>query len=106
MSTKVTIPPVVVDELVCKYDAGKTINGLVEQYPYSYRKIRQALLDAGVTLGPPKVQLPPTPPGFVARYKYGMSIRQLGKLHGMSYNQARNILLAEGVALRGRGQST
>jgi uncharacterized protein (DUF433 family) len=98
------IPDDVVNELVDRYDAGETITGLVAQFPYSFRKIRTALIDAGVTLGPPRIPLQPTPPGLVNAYRYGRSIRQLAATHGLSYNQVRNILLAEGVELRRRGQ--
>ncbi|WP_091622853.1 helix-turn-helix domain-containing protein [Amycolatopsis saalfeldensis] len=94
---------VVVAELVECYAAGETIEGLVARYPFSYRKIRTALLDAGVTLRPPKIPLPPTPPGLADAYRDGRTIRQLAATYGMSYNQTRNILLAEGVELRSRG---
>ncbi|GAB3150192.1 hypothetical protein GCM10027258_47900 [Amycolatopsis stemonae] len=63
------------------------------------------LIDAGVTLRPPRIPLPPTPPGLVYACHHGRSIRQLGTTHGMSYSQTPNILLAEGVDLRRRGQS-
>jgi uncharacterized protein (DUF433 family) len=98
------IPDDVVREIVAGYAAGETIEGLVARLPYSYRKIRTALLDAGVTLRPPRIPLPPTPPGLVNAYLDGRSIRQLATTYGMSYNQTRNILLAEGVELRRRGQ--
>ncbi|MGK3204521.1 helix-turn-helix domain-containing protein [Amycolatopsis sp. MEPSY49] len=98
------VPDDVVRELVEHYAAGETLEGLVARYPYSYRKIRTALLDAGVTLRPPRIPLPPTPPGLVDAYRDGRSIRQLATAYGMSYNQTRNLLLAEGVELRRRGQ--
>lgn len=94
---------VTVAELVECYAAGETIEGLVARYPFSYRKIRTALLDEGVKLRPPKIPLPPTPPGLVNAYRGGRSIRQLAVTYCMSYNQTRNILLAEGVELRSRG---
>lgn len=99
-----SLPDDVVQELVEHYAAGETIEGLVAQYPYSYRKIRTALLDAEVTLRPPRIPLPPTPPGLANAYVDGRSIRQLASKHGLSYNQTRNILLDEGVELRPRGQ--
>jgi hypothetical protein len=98
------IPDDVVRELVDHYTAGETIESLVARHPYSYRKIRTALIDAGVTLRPPRIPLPPTPPGLVNAYLDGRSIRRLATTYGMSYNQTRNILLAEGVELRRRGQ--
>ncbi|WP_410648885.1 helix-turn-helix domain-containing protein [Amycolatopsis sp. cmx-4-54] len=91
-------------ELVRRYNGGETIEGLAESCALSYRKVRTILLAAGVTLRPPKIQLPPTPPGLVNAYLAGRSIRQLAKIHGMGYNQIRRILLAEGVVLRPRGR--
>jgi helix-turn-helix protein len=93
-----------VRRLVADYVAGETIESLVGRLPYSYRKIRTALIDAGVTLRPPRIPLPPTPPGLVNAYLDGRTIRQLATTYGMSYSQTRNILLAEGVELRRRGQ--
>ncbi|MEU7786505.1 hypothetical protein [Amycolatopsis sp. NPDC049159] len=92
-------------ELVADYVAGETIESLVARHPYSYRKIRTALIDAGVTLRPQRIQLPPTPPGLVNAYLDGRTIRQLAATYGMSYGQTRNILLAEGVELRRRRRS-
>ncbi|WP_410638066.1 helix-turn-helix domain-containing protein [Amycolatopsis sp. lyj-346] len=100
----VEIDPAIVAELVDQYAAGETIERLVARYPFSYRKIRATLIDEGVTLRPPKIPLPPTPPGLVNAYNFGRSIRQLAASYGLSYNQTRNILLAEGVQLRTRGQ--
>ena len=92
-------------EHLCRwYEAGATIEGMVEVTPFSYRKIRTALLDAGVTLRPPQILLPPCPPGMVSAYKQGASIRQLAARYGHSYNQNRNMLLHAGVTLRRRGQ--
>ncbi|MGW5718363.1 helix-turn-helix domain-containing protein [Amycolatopsis sp. NPDC003865] len=98
------VPDDVVRELVEHYAAGDTIEGLVARYPFSYRKIRTVLLDAGITLRPQRIPLPPTPPGMVEAYLEGRSIRQLADTYGLSYNQTRNVLLAEGVELRRRGQ--
>lgn len=98
------IPVDVVRELALRYAAGDTLESLVARYPYSYRKIRTTLIDAGVTLRPPRIPLPPTPPGLVNAYLDGRSIRRLATTYGMSYNQTRNILRAEGVELRRRGQ--
>lgn len=98
------IPVDVVRALTASYTAGETLESLAARYPYSYRKIRTSLIDTGVTLRPPRILLPPTPPGLVNAYLDGRSIRQLAAIHGMSYNQTRNILLAEGVELRRRGQ--
>ncbi|MEU3767192.1 hypothetical protein AB0E55_19265 [Amycolatopsis keratiniphila] len=92
------------DELVRLYNDGETIEGLAGRYALSYHKVRTTLLAAGVKLRPPKIQLPPTPPGLVNAYLAGRSIRQLADIHGMSYNQTRRILLAEGVTLRPRGR--
>ncbi|AUI57286.1 hypothetical protein [Amycolatopsis sp. BJA-103] len=92
------------DELVRLYNEGETIENLAARFGLSYRNARTALLAAGVTLRPPKIQLPPTPPGLVNAYLAGRSIRQLADIHGMSYNQTRRILLAEGVVLRPRGR--
>ncbi|MER7859315.1 MULTISPECIES: helix-turn-helix domain-containing protein [Amycolatopsis] len=92
------------DELVRLYNDGETIESLAARYALSYHKVRTTLLAAGVTLRPPKIQLPPTPPGLVNAYLAGRSIRQLADIHGMSYNQTRRILLAEGVTLRPRGR--
>ncbi|WP_410640365.1 helix-turn-helix domain-containing protein [Amycolatopsis sp. lyj-346] len=103
-SVPAEIPAELVRHLVDRYTAGETIESLVAGHPYSYRKIRVALLDAGVTLRPPRIPLPPTPPGLINAYREGRSIRQLATTYGMSYNQTRNILLAEGVELRRRGQ--
>ncbi|MFF1610685.1 helix-turn-helix domain-containing protein [Amycolatopsis sp. NPDC058278] len=103
-SVPAEIPAELVQVLVDRYAAGETIESLVARHPYSYRKIRVALLDAGVTLRPPRIPLPPTPPGLVNAYLDGRSIRQLATTYGMSYNQTRNVLLAEGVELRRRGQ--
>jgi hypothetical protein len=100
----VEIDPATVAELAARYAGGETLESLVAQYPFSYRKIRAALIDAGVTLRPPKIPLPPTPPGLVNAYNFGRTIRQLAATHGMSYTQTRNVLLAEGVQLRSRGQ--
>ncbi|MGW4826198.1 helix-turn-helix domain-containing protein [Amycolatopsis japonica] len=91
-------------EIVRRYELGETIEGLAASHALSYRKVRTTLLAAGVTLRPPKIQLPPTPPGLVNAYLAGRSIRQLADIHGMSYNQTRRILLAEGVVLRPRGR--
>ncbi|GAB3159799.1 hypothetical protein GCM10027258_73810 [Amycolatopsis stemonae] len=103
-SSPEAIPDDEVRQLVDDYVGGETIESLVARLPYSYRKIRTALIDAGVTLRLPRIPLPPTPPGLVNAYLDGRSIRQLATTYGMSYNQTRNILLAEGVELRRRGQ--
>ncbi|MEU0533729.1 helix-turn-helix domain-containing protein [Amycolatopsis tolypomycina] len=100
----VEIDPAIVAELVGQYAAGETLEWLVARYPFSYRKIRTTLIEAGVTLRPPKIPLPPTPPGLVNAYNFGRTIRQVAASYGLSYNQTRNILLAEGVRLRTRGQ--
>ncbi|UUV34083.1 hypothetical protein NQK81_11720 [Amycolatopsis roodepoortensis] len=91
-------------ELVRRYNGGETIESLAERHALSYRRVRTILLAAGTTLRPPKIPLPPTPPGLVNAYLAGRSIRQLAAIHGMSYNQTRRILLAEGVVLRPRGR--
>ncbi|WP_410665514.1 helix-turn-helix domain-containing protein [Amycolatopsis sp. lyj-84] len=91
-------------ELVRLYNDGATIHSLAQRYGLSYQKVRTTLLAAAVTFRPPKIQLPPTPPGLVNAYLSGRSIRQLADIHGMSYNQTRRILLAEGVTLRPRGR--
>ncbi|MBB5856326.1 helix-turn-helix domain-containing protein [Amycolatopsis umgeniensis] len=91
-------------ELVRLYNDGATIQSLAQRYGLSYQKVRTILLASAVTLRPPKIQLPPTPPGLVNAYLAGRSIRQLADIHGMSYNQTRRILLAEGVDLRPRGR--
>lgn len=98
------IDPAVVGELVTRYYGGETIESLVAEYPFSYRKVRTILIDAGVVLRPPRIRLPPTPPGLVNAYEHGRTIRQFAATYDMSYNQTRNILLAEGVQLRSRGQ--
>lgn len=96
--------PISTAELVRRYLEGGTIEGLAEDLGMSYRKVRTALLDAGVTLRPAKVQRPPTPPGLVNAYLSGRNIRQLAETYGLSYSQVRRILLAEGVTLRPRGR--
>ncbi|WP_441296305.1 helix-turn-helix domain-containing protein [Amycolatopsis sp. CA-126428] len=98
------IPADVMRELAEHYTAGETLESLAARHPYSYRKIRTALIGAGIALRPPRIPLPPTPPGMVNAYGNGRSIRQLASTYRMSYNQTRNILIAEGVRLRRRGQ--
>jgi hypothetical protein len=98
------VPAEIVRQLVADYVAGETIESLVGRHPYSYRRIRTTLIEAGVTLRLPRIPLPPTPPGLVNAYRDGRSIRQLATTYDMSYNQTRNILLAEGVELRRRGK--
>jgi hypothetical protein len=105
IARKLQIDPVVVVELIRRYNAGETMEHLASQYPLSYRKVRDVLIRAGVTIRPRRrVLLPPTPPGMVNAYNAGRTIRQLGATHGLTYNQTRGILLAEGVQLRPRGQ--
>ncbi len=95
-----------IDDLIRHYENGETIAGLTQQnHHLSYRKVRTLLLDAGVTLRPPKIPLPPAPPGLANAYRDGLSIRNLAKKHGMSYNQTRRVLLALGVELRPRGRA-
>ncbi|UMP03302.1 helix-turn-helix domain-containing protein [Amycolatopsis sp. EV170708-02-1] len=99
----------VVVELADRYvNEGRTIEGLAQQYGFSYRAVRTALLGAKVKLRPPKVPLPPAPPGLVNAYNGGHTIQQLADIHGMSCGQTRRVLLAEGVQLRppGRQAST
>ncbi|MGW4131745.1 helix-turn-helix domain-containing protein [Amycolatopsis japonica] len=96
--------PLSATELVRRYREGETIEGIAENLGVSYRKVRTTLLEAGVTLRPPKVRLPPTPPGLVHAYLSGRNIRQLAETYGMTYSQTRRILLAEGVILRPRGR--
>ncbi|UUV34557.1 transcriptional regulator [Amycolatopsis roodepoortensis] len=91
-------------EMVRKYNGGQTLEGLAEEYSRSYRAVRNLLLEAGVTMRPPKIQLPPTPPGMVNAYNHGWSIRQLATKHDMTYSRTRRVLLAEGVVLRGVGR--
>ncbi|SDU39063.1 helix-turn-helix domain-containing protein [Amycolatopsis keratiniphila] len=91
-------------ELARLYNGGETIESLAKRFALSYQKVRTTLLATGVTLRPPKIPLPPTPPGLVNAYLDGRSIRQLAAIHGMSYNQTRRILLAEGITLRPRGR--
>ncbi|WP_329060569.1 helix-turn-helix domain-containing protein [Amycolatopsis sp. NBC_01480] len=93
----------IITELVQRYSDGETMESLAEQYPLSYRKVRELLHRAGVTIRPQKILLPQTPPGLVNAYHHGGTIQQLADTHGMSYNQTRRILLAEGVRLRRRG---
>ena len=53
-------------ELVRRYLNGKSLEALTQEYPHlSYRKVRTLLLGAGVTLRPPRVPLPPAPPGLL-----------------------------------------
>jgi hypothetical protein len=87
------------------YEDGATIEALVAQTPFSYRAIRTALLDAGVTLRPPMIQVPPCPPGMAEMYKNGATIRQVGAKYDRSYSQARIMLLHAGVTLRSSGES-
>jgi hypothetical protein len=89
--------------LIASYEAGATIEALVEETGVSYRRVRETLLAFGVTLRPPMILVPPLPPGMVARYRNGASIRQLGVIYGHSYSQTRNMLRNAGVALRPRG---
>lgn len=86
------------------YEDGTTIEALVAHTPFSYRAVRAALLDAGVTLRPPRIPVPPCPPGLVAEYEHGASIRTLAAKHDLSYNQTRTMLLHDGVKLRARGR--
>ena len=95
---------VIVAELIQRYTDGETMEQLAAQYPLSYRKVRDVLLRAGVTIRPQKVLLPPTAPGLVNAYLDGRTIQQLADIHGRSYNQTSRILLAEGVTLRRRGR--
>ncbi|WP_410662954.1 helix-turn-helix domain-containing protein [Amycolatopsis sp. lyj-84] len=97
------VEPETVAELVRLYNDGQTIERLARRYALTYQRARALLLGAGVALRPPKIQLPPTPPGMVKDYLGGWSIRQLAAKHGRSYNQTRRMLLAEGVQLRQRG---
>jgi uncharacterized protein (DUF433 family) len=100
------IPDEVVALLVPRYvENGETLEQLVARWPYSYRQIREALLDAGVTLRPAKIPVQPTPKGLVKAYENGRSLRQLANYYDLSYSQVRDMLLAEGVTLRGRGNS-
>lgn len=94
---------VVPEELVRRYAGGETIESLAERYRLSYWKVRTRLLEAGVELRPPRIPLPPAPPGLVGAYEDGRTIRQLADRYGMTYGQTRRILLAEGVQLRPRG---
>ncbi len=91
------------EELVRRYTGGETIEGLAQRYRLSYWKVRTRLLDAGIELRPPKIPLPPPPPGLVSAYQDGRTIRQLADRYGMTYGQTRRILLAQGVELRPRG---
>lgn len=86
-----------------RYEEGATIEALSEELSRSYRGTRQTLLDAGTTIRPPTVPVPPCPAGMVDRYREGASIRQLREIYGHSYNQTRNMLLHDGVTLRPRG---
>jgi hypothetical protein len=92
------------EELVRRYTAGETMEGLAASCQLSYRLVRGVLHRAGVTIRPQKVLLPPTPPGLVNAYLGGRTIQQLATAHGRSYNQTRRILLSEGVPLRRRGR--
>lgn len=94
----------IIAELVQRYNDGETMENLTEQYPLSYRKVRDMLHRAGATIRPQKILLPATPPGLVNAYHHGRTIQQLADAHGRSYSQTRRILLAEGVQLRRRGR--
>lgn len=87
----VEIDPTVVADLVGRYSDGETIESLVAQYPFSYWKIRTTLIDSDVTLRPPRIPLPPTPPGLANAYNYGRTIRQLAATYGMSYSTRREV---------------
>lgn len=94
----------IVAELIERYSEGETMEKLAGQYPLSYRQVRNVLIRSGVAIRPPRILLPPTPPGLVNAYLDGRTIKQLATTHGRSYNQTRRILLAEGVTLRRRGR--
>ncbi|MEV6832072.1 helix-turn-helix domain-containing protein [Amycolatopsis sp. NPDC051102] len=95
-------PDEVVD--VCRrYEAGETIEAIIESTPHSYRRVREALVSSGVALRPPKAPVPPCPPGMAQSYRDGATIRQLATRYGHSYNRTRNMLIAAGVTLRRRG---
>jgi DNA-binding transcriptional ArsR family regulator len=100
------LTPEAVSHLVDQYESGATIEAIAKETGYSYRRTRTSLIEAGVNLRPPRIQVPPCPPGFVNLYQNGASIRMVSSRYGVSYNQARNMLLQAGVTLRPPGQSS
>ncbi|WP_408630301.1 helix-turn-helix domain-containing protein [Amycolatopsis mongoliensis] len=98
------LTPEAVVHLVDRYESGAAIEAIAKEAGYSYRRTRTSLIEAGVKLRPPRIQVPPCPPGFVNLYQNGASIRVVSTRYGVSYNQARNMLLHAGVTLRPPGQ--
>jgi DNA-binding MarR family transcriptional regulator/lambda repressor-like predicted transcriptional regulator len=94
----------VITYLTGRYKSGATIEALADETGLSYRRTRTTLIDAGVTPRPPRIRVPPCPPGMVNLYKSGATIRELANRYGHSYNQTRNMLLHAGVTLRPPGR--
>jgi hypothetical protein len=97
------VPSELVAELIDRYRAGATIEDLAASHPFSYRKVRGALIAAGVTLRPQKPRPKPAPPGLIRAYESGRTIQQVADAFGFSYNKTRRILVAHGVQIRRRG---
>jgi hypothetical protein len=87
------------------YRGGATLAQLVERTGMPYYAVRQAVLEAGVSLRAAHREIPPAPPGFVEAYVRGDSIRAVADAFGVSFGMARRMLLQEGVTLRQRGGS-
>jgi len=49
--------------------------------------------------------VPQCPPGMVAMYRNGASVRQVGDKYGHSFHQARRMLIQTGVTIRPGGRS-
>jgi DNA-binding transcriptional ArsR family regulator len=96
--------PELLAHLAGSYEAGATIEVLAKESGLSYRHVRTTLIATGVTLRPPRIQVPSCPPGMVNMYQHGASIRAVATRYEVSYSQARNMLLQAGVTLRPPGQ--
>ncbi|MFD2457448.1 helix-turn-helix domain-containing protein [Amycolatopsis samaneae] len=94
----------VAEELVRRYQGGETLTDLVESKNLSFRKVRETLLEAGVTLRPAMPLTPPAPPGMAEAYRGGKSIKETAAQFGLTYGQTRRMLLNAGVELRRRGR--
>ncbi|MFE0025878.1 helix-turn-helix domain-containing protein [Amycolatopsis sp. NPDC059021] len=92
------------EEMVRRYQAGETLTELVNSYDLSFRKVRETLLEAGVTLRPAMPVTAPAPPGMVEAYREGKSIKETAAQFGLTYGQTRRMLLDAGVGLRRRGR--
>lgn len=99
-------------KLTGEYAAGKTLDELAQAHGTSAGRVRNLLLEAGVTLRSrggatrkPDPKRKALATKVAGQYAKGATLAELAEQHGVSAATARNLVLAAGGTMRARGGS-